>query len=108
MYGLQPVAVVVVMMPVMMVVPAIRHAIVVVIVMMIVPLPATILDILITLNITAGLGILITTMFVPRALDFAAFPSMLLITTLFRLAINISVTRLILYLINISEPPKPD
>ncbi|MEZ5101921.1 MAG: flagellar biosynthesis protein FlhA [Thermoleophilia bacterium] len=71
-------------------------AIVVVIVMMIVPLPATILDILITLNITAGLGILITTMFVPRALDFAAFPSMLLITTLFRLAINISVTRLIL------------
>jgi flagellar biosynthesis protein FlhA len=40
--------------------------------------------------------ILITTMYVPRALDFAAFPSLLLLTTLFRLGINISVTRLVL------------
>ena len=40
--------------------------------------------------------ILITTMYVPRALDFSVFPSLLLLTTLFRLAINVSVTRLIL------------
>ena len=40
--------------------------------------------------------ILVTTMYVPRALDFAAFPSLLLLTTLFRLGINISVTRLVL------------
>ena len=40
--------------------------------------------------------ILITTMYVPQALDFAVFPSLLLITTLFRLGINVSVTRLVL------------
>ncbi len=40
--------------------------------------------------------IVVATLYVPRALDFSAFPSLLLLTTLFRLAINISVTRLIL------------
>ncbi len=64
--------------------------------MMIVPLPTPLLDLLITVNISGALMILITTMYVPRALDFAAFPSMLLLTTLFRLAINVSVTRLVL------------
>ncbi|MDX6521593.1 MAG: flagellar biosynthesis protein FlhA, partial [Gaiellales bacterium] len=71
-------------------------AVVVVVVMMLVPLPAALLDLLITTNIGAALVILITTMYVPRALDFAAFPSLLLLTTLFRLAINVSVTRLVL------------
>src|SRR5262249_61102799 len=64
--------------------------------MMLVPLPAPLLDLLITTNIGAALIILITTMYVPRALDFASFPSLLLLTTLFRLAINVSVTRLVL------------
>src|SRR5262245_8621913 len=64
--------------------------------MMLVPLPAPLLDLLITINIGSALVILITTMYVPRALDFAAFPSLLLLTTLLRLAINVSVTRLIL------------
>src|SRR5215471_3301633 len=71
-------------------------AVVVVVIMMLVPLPAPLLDMLITTNIGAAMVILITTMYVPRALDFAAFPSLLLLTTLFRLGINISVTRLVL------------
>ena len=71
-------------------------AVVVVVVMMLVPLPAALLDLLITANIGAALVILITTMYVPRALDFAAFPSLLLLTTLLRLGINVSVTRLVL------------
>jgi flagellar biosynthesis protein FlhA len=71
-------------------------AVVLVVVMMIVPLPAVLLDFMITLNISAALMIVVATLYVPRALDFSAFPSLLLLTTLFRLAINISVTRLIL------------
>ena len=70
--------------------------VVLVVVMMVVPLPPALLDLMITANISAGLAIVIATMYVPRALDFAAFPSLLLLTTLFRLAINVSVTRLIL------------
>ena len=64
--------------------------------MLIIPLPPALLDILITLNISAALAILVATLYVNRALDFASFPSLLLLTTLFRLAINVSVTRLIL------------
>src|SRR3954447_23949081 len=70
--------------------------VVLVVVMMIVPLPPQLLDLFIALNIASGLAILTTTLYLPRALDFAAFPSLLLLTTLFRLAINVSVTRLIL------------
>ncbi len=70
--------------------------VVMVVIMMVVPLPALLLDILITVNIAGGLAILVATMYVPNALDFASFPSLLLLTTLFRLAINVSVTRLIL------------
>src|SRR5215831_6437402 len=70
--------------------------VVVVVAMMLVPLPSALIDIFITVNISGALMILITTMYVPRALDFAAFPSLLLLTTLFRLGINISVTRLVL------------
>ncbi|MGH2948574.1 MAG: flagellar biosynthesis protein FlhA, partial [Solirubrobacteraceae bacterium] len=71
-------------------------AVVMVVAMMVIPLPAFLLDLLITLNISAALMIVVATMYVPRALDFSSFPSLLLLTTLFRLAINISVTRLIL------------
>lgn len=70
--------------------------VVIVIVMMIVPLPPALLDLLIAINISMALAILVTTLYVPRALDFSVFPSLLLLTTLFRLAINVSVTRLIL------------
>jgi flagellar biosynthesis protein FlhA len=71
-------------------------AVVTVIVMMVVPLPMALLDLLITMNIAGGLAILLSTMYVKRALDFAIFPSLLLLTTLYRLAINISVTRNVL------------
>jgi flagellar biosynthesis protein FlhA len=71
-------------------------AVVLVVVMMIVPLPPFLLDLFITLNISVALAVLVTTLYLPRSLDFAAFPSLLLLTTLFRLAINVSVTRLIL------------
>ena len=71
-------------------------AVVLVVAMMIIPLPATLLDFFITLNIAGALMIVCATLYVPKALDFSSFPSLLLLTTLFRLAINISVTRLIL------------
>src|SRR5688572_12278108 len=67
-----------------------------IIVMMVVPLPAMLLDVLIALNITGALLILLVSMFVTRPLDFSIFPSILLVATLFRLALNISATRLVL------------
>src|ERR687885_2594520 len=70
--------------------------VVLVVVMLVVPLPPFLLDLFITMNISVALAIVVTTLYLPRALDFAAFPSLLLLTTLFRLAINVSVTRLVL------------
>lgn len=63
---------------------------------MIIPLPAIILDMFISLNITIALLILIIGLYTVRALDFAIFPSLLLATTLFRLSLNVASTRLIL------------
>ena len=70
--------------------------VVLIVAMLIIPLPPLLLDFFITLNISAALMIVVATMYVPRALDFSSFPTLLLLTTLFRLAINVSVTRLIL------------
>ncbi len=67
-----------------------------IIVMMVVPLPTFLLDMLIALNITGALLVLLVSMFVTRALDFSIFPALLLVFTLFRLALNISATRLVL------------
>jgi flagellar biosynthesis protein FlhA len=71
-------------------------AVVMVVTMLVVPLPPMLLDLLITVNISAALTVVVATMYLNKALDFAAFPSLLLLTTMFRLAINVSVTRLIL------------
>jgi flagellar biosynthesis protein FlhA len=71
-------------------------SVVCVVTMLVVPLPSALLDLLITLNISAALTIVVATMYMGKALDFASFPSLLLLTTMFRLAINVSVTRLIL------------
>ncbi len=71
-------------------------AVVMVVTMLVVPLPSMLLDLLITVNISAALTIVVATMYLNKALDFASFPSLLLLTTMFRLAINVSVTRLIL------------
>ena len=64
--------------------------------MMVIPLPGWALDVLLSLNITMALTILLMTMYTVRPLDFSSFPSLLLIVTLFRLALNIAATRLIL------------
>jgi len=61
-----------------------------------IPLPPAILDILISLNISIGVIILLTTLYMNKALEFSVFPSLLLATTLFRLVLNIASTRLIL------------
>src|SRR4029079_15295792 len=71
-------------------------AVVLVVVMLVVPLPPALLDLFITMNISAALAIVVSTMYLNKALEFSSFPSLLLLTTLFRLAINVSVTRLIL------------
>lgn len=67
-----------------------------VVVLMIVPIPAALLDILITLNITFALVVLMVSMYTERSLDFSVFPGMLLLLTLFRLGINVASTRMIL------------
>lgn len=67
-----------------------------IIVLFFVPLPPAVLDVLIATNITLGLLILLTTLFVQRSLEFTAFPMLLLVTTTFRLALNVASTRLIL------------
>jgi flagellar biosynthesis protein FlhA len=71
-------------------------AVVMVVTMLIIPLPPMLLDFMITMNISGGLMIVVTAMYLNSALEFSAFPSLLLLTTMFRLAINISVTRQIL------------
>ena len=64
--------------------------------MMILPMPHWLLDILLCGNIALALSILLVTMYTSQPLEFSSFPSMLLMTTLFRLSLNISATRLIL------------
>ncbi|MDF2651140.1 MAG: flhA [Paenibacillus sp.] len=67
-----------------------------IVMMMVVPIPMFLLDILIIINIAIALTIILIAMNTQDALDFSIFPTLLLITTLFRLALNISTTRLIL------------
>lgn len=64
--------------------------------LMVVPLPTWLLDILLTLNITVAVFMLMTSVYISAAPQLAAFPTLLLITTLYRLALDISATRLIL------------
>lgn len=64
--------------------------------MMILPLPALALDMLFTLNITLSLIVLLVTVYARRPLDFAIFPSVLLVVTLLRLALNVASTRVVL------------
>jgi len=67
-----------------------------VVIMLIIPLPTFLLDFLISISLMLGLLILMIVMFVHRSFDFSIFPSLILITTVFRLALNVSSTRLIL------------
>lgn len=64
--------------------------------MMVIPLPTVVLDVLFTFNIAIALMVLLASMFTRRALEFAAFPSILLFTTLLRLSLNVASTRVVL------------
>ncbi len=64
--------------------------------MMMVPLPPLALDVLFTFNIALSVAILLTTVYVGRPLEFAVFPTILLVVTLMRLALNIASTRVVL------------
>jgi flagellar biosynthesis protein FlhA len=67
-----------------------------IVLMIIIPLPKMMLDLLLALNITISIVIIMITMFTTSVLQLSVFPTLLLVTTLFRLALNISSTRLIL------------
>ena len=71
-------------------------AVVAIVAIIIIPIPLGVLDILLSLNIALSLLIMIKAMYTEEALEFSIFPSILLITTLFRLALNITTTRYIL------------
>ncbi|QAY75574.1 flagellar biosynthesis protein FlhA [Sphingosinicella sp. BN140058] len=67
-----------------------------VVMLMIVPIPPLAMDVLIAVNMTIGILLLLSSLYVTKPLDFSTFPTVLLLSTLFRLAISISTTRMIL------------
>src|SRR5438128_1292837 len=70
--------------------------VVIILVAVIIPLPSILLDILISANISLSVVILLAAVYLLRPIEFSSFPSILLMSTLFRLALNIASTRLIL------------
>jgi type III secretion protein V len=70
---------------------------------MIVPLPTWVLDLLISTNLSVAVAILLVVLYVPEAIGIATFPTLLLLTTLFRLSLNVASTRLILLQANAGE-----
>jgi flagellar biosynthesis protein FlhA len=64
--------------------------------LMIIPIPALMLDLFLSLNITIALVILVISLYTVKAVEFSIFPAVLLVTTLFRLSLNVASTRLIL------------
>lgn len=75
---------------------AILISVIMIIVMMVIPLPPLLLDILIMINLSIALTIILVAMNTREALEFSIFPTLLLLTTLFRLGLNVSTTRSIL------------
>ncbi|PSR33664.1 MAG: flagellar biosynthesis protein FlhA [Sulfobacillus benefaciens] len=71
-------------------------AAVVAILMLVIPIPPWVLDIFLLINIALAIAVLVSTMFINQVLDLSVFPSLLLLTTLFRLALEVTATRLIL------------
>ena len=71
-------------------------AVVVIVLFLILPLPPAMLDVMIIINISLSIMILMITMTIREALEFSIFPSLLLVTTLLRIGLNVSSTRLIL------------
>ncbi|MCB2291932.1 flagellar biosynthesis protein FlhA [Clostridium algoriphilum] len=74
----------------------VAFGVIAIVLMIIIPLPPALLDVIIAFNITLAVIILLLTMFTTEVLQFSVFPTLLLITTLLRLALNISSTRLVL------------
>ncbi len=70
--------------------------VVVILLVMLIPMPTFLIDIMLSFSISLALLILITSMFMTSPLEFSIFPSVLLVTTLLRLALNVATTRLIL------------
>jgi len=70
--------------------------VVIILMVMMVPMPTILLDLMLTLSISISIVILITCMFMESPMEFSIFPSLLLVTTLMRLALNVASTRLIL------------
>jgi len=70
--------------------------VILVVLLIIIPLPTWLVDALLIMNITISLFILLVTLFVKRPLDFAVLPTLLLLTTLFRMALSLTTTKLIL------------
>jgi flagellar biosynthesis protein FlhA len=67
-----------------------------VVAMLVIPIPTFLLDFFLGISIMIGILILLITMYVPRSYDFSVFPTLLLVSTVYRLALNVSSTRLIL------------
>jgi len=70
--------------------------VVAIVALMILPLPTLLIDVLVALNILIGVGLLLLAIYIPSPVAFSSFPSVLLITTLFRLSLSIAITRKIL------------
>lgn len=75
---------------------AMAVAIIGILVVLMIPVPTWLLDVLLTINISISVVILLATLYLQRPVEFAIFPSMLLLLTLFRLSLNVASTRLIL------------
>lgn len=71
-------------------------AIIAIVAMMVLPLPAWLIDVLVAINIAVGVILLLLGVYIASPLEFSAFPSVLLLTTLFRLSVSIATTRMIL------------
>jgi flagellar biosynthesis protein FlhA len=75
---------------------ALAVAVLAILLVLLIPLPTLLLDLLLTLNISISVVMLLGTLYLQRPVEFAVFPSLLLILTLFRLSLNVASTRLIL------------
>src|ERR1700753_3210318 len=64
--------------------------------MMVLPVPPAILDVIISLSMALSVGVFLTALFIQDALEFSAFPAIVLVATLLRLSLNVATTRLIL------------
>src|SRR5262245_26639627 len=75
---------------------ALALGVILIVVLLIVPMPKVVLDLLLAISITSSVLILMTALLIKKPLEFTAFPTVLLVATLYRLGLNLASTRLIL------------